>query len=94
MRYIPGLGGHAPDHLRRAFDRFIRHGMKTGYFRKTVKVDKIQQSTSWLLGQLWNCTDNMPPYVIDLIQKKFGAEVFIFSYGQMSRFIKLNYFAE
>jgi len=50
--------GHAPGHLREAFDEWVEAGADA----KTVTVGYAEavMPTAWLLGQLWNCRDIMP----------------------------------
>ncbi len=48
-KYTPARGGHAPSHLREAFEDAI------GYLDPTIPPAAVA-----LTGRLWNCTDTMP----------------------------------
>ncbi len=56
MPYRANRGGHAPGHLRAAFEQWAESRQKD---RETVWVEwwDEHRPLRWLLGQLWNCTD-------------------------------------
>ena len=54
MTFVASQGGHAPSHLREAFQDWIED------CSGTVTVDDASRPKDWLLGQLWNCTDILP----------------------------------
>jgi hypothetical protein len=58
MKFDARVGGHAPCHLREAFQSWIDGGM--GSENVTVGDSEEIRSIEWLLGQLWNCTDVLP----------------------------------
>lgn len=60
-RYKAYLGGHAPGHLREAFLDYLERYID-GEHPTTILVgwDEVPVSPSWLLGQLWNCSDILP----------------------------------
>jgi hypothetical protein len=51
-------GGHAPGHLREAFETWVEDGATAS----TVAVgwDDTTVPIRWLIGHLWNCSDIMP----------------------------------
>lgn len=57
MRYNASRGGHAPGHYRDAFWDWVDAGMPS-----TLRFgwDNEEKSATWLIGQLWNCSDIMP----------------------------------
>lgn len=65
MQYKASRGGHAPGHLRDALLEWLdaeeeSETVVVGYEERTMPL-------SWLLGQLWNCTDGLPgPYCHEL----------------------------
>ena len=60
MTYSVLRGGHAPGHLRDAFVGWLDEPTRT---EVEVGWDGERRTVSWLLGQLWNCTDILPSIV-------------------------------
>ena len=62
MRYRADRGGHAPEHLREAFQVYLEKGPSQldKKDRGLVEIGGEVQPIRWLVGQLWNCTDIMP----------------------------------
>ncbi len=61
MRYQASRGGHAPEHLRDALHHFVNHyWLSSNPLPDMIYVYGERQSLTWLLGQLWNCTDVLP----------------------------------
>ena len=67
MRYEANRGGHAPGHLREAFEDYLElenpFNQPYSLTKKVVVADwgkEKKVSLNWLLGQLWNCTDTLP----------------------------------
>jgi transcriptional regulator with XRE-family HTH domain len=76
-RYDPGRGGHAPGHLRDAFLAWVQdcfHQPDEVPLPQTVVVGETERPVSWLLGQLWNCTDILPSGEFDQINDWLIAE--------------------
>ena len=57
MSYQPNRGGHAPGHLREAFVEWLDDPQQT---EVVVGWNEERRRLSWLVGQLWNCTDILP----------------------------------
>ena len=75
--YQANRGGHAPGHLREAFDDWAD---ELSYRRdRQPEIDGAKVEGSWLIGQLWNCTDIMPSGVSDALDLRSG------SYAQGAR---------
>ena len=53
-KYNASRGGHAPGHLREAFDHFVENGEMPD---ADHWFDGKPRTIEWLIGQLWNCTD-------------------------------------
>ena len=51
---LPRFGGHAPGHLRGAFEGWLMDELEQ------PEIDGDPVDADWLIGQLWNCTDIMP----------------------------------
>ena len=61
MRYQARRVGHAPGQLRDALHKFVNHyWLSTNPLPDVIFVCGERQSLTWLLGQLWNCTDILP----------------------------------
>jgi len=73
--------GHAPGHLREAFDEWVEAGADA----KTVTVGYAEavMPTAWLLGQLWNCRDIMPSTLCADLDMRQGS-----TYGMAVRRVK------
>lgn len=60
-RYDPWRGGHAPGHLREAFEEWgydIHTPSGEAALRQEVVMHNGRMHTlNWLIGRLWNCTD-------------------------------------
>ena len=56
-KYAPQRGGHAPSHLREAFEAWVSADRPSVI---EVGMDKTKMSARRLLGILWNCSDTMP----------------------------------
>lgn len=64
MQYQPSRGGHAPGHLRDALHDFVNHyWVSANPLPPVIYVSGRRESLTWLLGQLWNCTDVIPDRV-------------------------------
>jgi hypothetical protein len=62
-RYQAARGGHAPGHLREAFLEWLQesiHGSTSEPFPAMVEVGDEPRPITWLLGQLWHCSDTLP----------------------------------
>ena len=70
MTYQANKGGHAPGHLREALTDYLE---TTDQETKTVEVDGEEKPLSWLIGQLWNCTDVMPASSCDCLDIHHGS---------------------
>ena len=55
--YAPQRGGHAPSHLREAFEAWVAADRPPAI---EVGMDKTTVSARRLRGILWNCSDTMP----------------------------------
>jgi hypothetical protein len=69
-RYQAAHGGHAPGHLRHAFLEWLEQSLETpaeATRPRTVEINGEPWPVSWLLGQLWNCTDALPQPEFDSI---------------------------
>jgi hypothetical protein len=67
-RYQPARGGHAPGHLREAFLEWLEAYLvlpREATMLPTVEIDDEPRPISWLLGQLWNCSDVLPRQSFD-----------------------------
>ena len=76
-RYQAARGGHAPGHLREAFLSWLQECLDRpgdAPLPQTVEVGDPPRSISWLLGQLWNCTDTLPRYEYDQINDWLESE--------------------
>ena len=66
--YDPSRGGHAPGHLRRAFCDWLEvvSAREDGEIPDTVIVGWAEEERPlrWLIGQLWNCSDQLPGGVV------------------------------
>lgn len=64
VRYQPRLGGHAPGHLRDAFEAAVEayESWNDGEPEPIVKVgyDETPMTISKICGLVWNCSDIMP----------------------------------
>ena len=60
-RYDGGRGGHAPGHLREAFERYVENGA----------VGDCTDDDS--IGLLWNCTDIMPSDLCAALEQPQGS---------------------
>ena len=63
--YRADESGHAPGHLRDAFEHFIQ-------FDEAI-VDDREVSVEWLLGQLCNCSDTLPGTYCDELELPRGS---------------------
>lgn len=55
-RYNPSRGGHAPGHLREAFQEWLDADSDSDW----VEIDGERHPIDWLLGKLWNSSDVLP----------------------------------
>lgn len=96
MRHKANRGGHAPGHLRETLEDYLEsdNPLSRPYNkpRQHLLTEKIalsgweegkEVSLSWLLGQLWNCTDVLPADYCEILEIKHGS-----SFAQAVRFIK------
>ncbi len=86
-RYDPWRGGHAPGHLREAFEEWA-YDLDTpsgdAALRQEVVMHNGRMRTlDWLIGRLWNCTDVMPGSLCDQLDMLSGS-----SYAQGVRSMK------
>lgn len=73
MKYQANRGGHAPHDLREALHEFINHYWLSGNpLPPIVYVSGVPKSLTWLLGQLWNCTDLLPGRYAEALQLGAG----------------------
>ena len=73
MKYRPNRGGHAPGHLREAFQSWLNSDRE-----ETVEIDEKTVPLHRLIGQLWNCTDILPGEYcqsLDLVRGSTYAQV-------------------
>jgi hypothetical protein len=83
MTYNPQKGGHAPGHLRDAFAEAIENSGGKRQWWDHIDADQFtdeqvrtmprEELASWLLGQLWNCTDVMPSSLCDDLELPAGS---------------------
>jgi hypothetical protein len=77
-------GGHAPGHLREAFDQWVEQSNATS---ETVTVEIRHEETTkpiaWLWGKLWNCSDTMPGGLCGQLDMHVGS-----TYAQAVRALK------
>jgi len=62
-RYQSARGGHAPGHLRDAFLEWLEESIELpaeAPLPSTVEISGQPKPITWLLGQLWNCSDILP----------------------------------
>lgn len=84
MKYIPRTGGHAPGHLRDAFeDWFESDEADTVYLSGDHTDPDSARHLNWLIGQLWNCTDIMPDNLCSYLDLTRGS-----TYAQGVRRVK------
>jgi len=97
VRYKANRGGHAPEHLRDWFWRYIEAGQAIKDDLREEMVESIthhrlelrrKSLEEWLLGQLWDCRDVMPSDGRTQIMDIMGGEREYFTYGQAVRALK------
>ena len=71
MPFQPERGGHAPGHLREAFVEWLDDPEQT---EVVVGGNEEQRPLSWLIGQLWNCTDILPSDVREQVNNLLTGE--------------------
>lgn len=90
MKYNASRGGHAPGHIRDAFDYCAE--ITCGFQDCSVDTDVTDYIDDWhgrnwtlrsLLGQLWNCSDIMPGTVCGDLDLPVGS-----TYAQAVREVK------
>lgn len=76
-RYDPKRGGHAPGHLREAFEEWAYDTSYPGgneSLRQVVVMHNGRGRTlEWLIGRLWNCTDIMSGSLCDQLDMSSGS---------------------
>jgi len=91
MGYQPARGGHAPGHLRDAFQVWLDAWEMAGwdgYNHPKVKTHEINGKPAglrWLTGQLWNCTDCLPSEYCTVLDLQQGS-----TYAQAARKIRVE----
>lgn len=67
MKYRANRGGHAPAHLRQAFELLLEcwmagdvSGLDDVVDLRYIFYDQERASARRIIGQLWNCTDVLP----------------------------------
>lgn len=95
-------GGHAPGHLRQAFCDWVNEwkggspdmtahqlaALEAGHpqMPDTVELDGRRMSFRWLVGQLWNCRDQVPSDLrMDLVGLAGDELSTAYTYGQAVR---------
>ena len=78
MRYKPNRGGHAPGHLREAFQEWTEDQESN-----VVMIDDKIKPLQWIVGKLWNCTDILPGYICDMLDIPTSS-----NYAQAMRHVK------
>jgi transcriptional regulator with XRE-family HTH domain len=76
-RYQAARGGHAPGHLRDGFLQWLEESLDLrpeAPLQPTVEINGEPRPISWLLGQLWNCTDTLPRHAYDSINDMLERE--------------------
>ena len=79
-KYHPTRGGHAPGHVREAFQDAIDGD---GTLAEYVVIDDTPRPLTWLVGQLWNCTDIVPSATCWSLDMPQGS-----TYAQAARVVK------
>ena len=51
---------HKPNYLRAAFEEWVNAGMEVDTIWLPTRRGEVPESASWMIGQLWACTDVMP----------------------------------
>ena len=76
MPYKANRGGKAPIHLRDAFCRYLDVPI---YYPINLKLDTVKVGKErkvypmkWLVGQLWNCTQILPPKYCNILHLGLG----------------------
>jgi hypothetical protein len=86
-RYNPARGGHAPGHLRDAFEEWAYDtdspSGDAALRQEVVMHNGHMRTLDWLIGRLWNCTDIMPGSLCDQLDLLTGS-----TYAQGVRSVK------
>jgi len=69
VKYRANRGGHAPRNLRKAFDELVE--VNTFTTLKSVRINGIERTERWLVGQLWNCTDAISEFHYEVLGMDF-----------------------
>ena len=84
---------HAPDYLRQTFiDLVDGFNVEGEEITLKTKLEDRDEDASWLLGQLWNCTDIMPHHTctaIDDVCDIYNEMPQGSTYAQGARLIKM-----
>jgi hypothetical protein len=76
-RYHAPRGGHAPGHLREAFLEWLQesiHSPSEAPLPSMVEVGDEPRPITWLLGQLWNCSDILPRQDFESVNEILASE--------------------
>ena len=68
---------HSPGHLRDAFRDWIESGMSVN---GPIVIEEEEKPLSWLIGELWNCSDILPSDCCNELDIRRGS-----TYGQAVR---------
>jgi hypothetical protein len=70
-----GRGGHSPGHLRAALHAYLDSLDDLPGPGDTVEIDGERRPIRWLLGQLWNCSDQIPGHFVLKNDRLFDEDV-------------------